>query len=79
MASCSVSLMVTDMERRLLTVCDSWPTPHPTTKQSHVKFTRDFVDSCHPLCLVPPTPTPRFKRERVGVFFWSSVPPSVLC
>jgi hypothetical protein len=40
-----------------------------------VKFTRDFVDSCHPLCLVPPTPTPRFKREQVGVFFWSSVPP----
>ena len=49
--------------------------PHPTTKQSHVKFTRDFVDSCHPLCLVPPTPTPRFKRERVGFFFWLSVPP----
>ena len=52
--------------------------PHPTTKQSHVKFTRDFVDSCHPLCLVPPTLTgltPRFKRERVGFFFWSSVPP----
>ena len=54
--------------------------PHPTTKQRHVKFTRDFVDSCHPLCLVPPTPTPRFKRDWVGFLFWSSVPPpSVLC
>ena len=50
-------------------------TSWPTSKQSHVKFTRDFVDSCHPLCLVPPTPTPRFKRDWVGFLFWSSVPP----
>ena len=24
---------------------------------------------------MPPTPTPRFKRDWVGFFFWSSVPP----
>ena len=28
-----------------------------------------------PPCLVPPTPTPHFKREWVGFLFWSSVPP----
>ena len=48
--------------------------PHPTTKQSHVKFTRHFVDSCHPSLSRAPNP-PRFKCERVGFFFWSSVPP----
>ena len=31
-----------------------------------------------PPCLVPPTPTPRFKRERVGFLFWSSSVPPLL-
>ena len=43
--------------------------PHPTTKQSHVKFTRDFVDSCHPSLSRAPNPHPSLQTRVAGVSF----------
>ena len=43
--------------------------PHPTTKQSHVKFTRDFVDSCHPSLSRAPNPRPSLQTRVAGVSF----------
>ena len=43
--------------------------PHPTTKQSHVKFTRDFVDSCRPSLSRAPNPHPSLQTRVGGVSF----------